>query len=170
MIKNLDYFIYRIEKAILCVALSAMILFVFVDLVLREVAGTGVYQAQKLSLYLMIWVGFIGASVATKGRQHLKIDFLGQMLPQRPAEKLYAATSFITGLFALLLAKVGYDFVLQSYQYADPALAYVPEWLVQSAIPASLLVISFRSFINGLSVLRAEGSLLENYLQDKLKT
>jgi len=144
-IKKTDERVYRIEQTTVWIMLSVMVLLVFFDFLLRETIRESIHGAQKLALYLMIWVGFIGASLATKEKKHLKMDLLEKILSPHISQRFKQAILLLTGFCALFLTKVGYDYVLLTYSYHDPPLVYnIPEWTVQAVIPLSLLVISMR--------------------------
>jgi TRAP-type C4-dicarboxylate transport system permease small subunit len=55
----------RVEKFLIVVMLSMMILVAFLQIVLRNAFSTGISWGDPLVRYLVLWVGFIGASLAT---------------------------------------------------------------------------------------------------------
>ena len=60
----------RIEKFFVAGMLGVMILLAFLQIVLRNVFSSGISWGDPLVRYLVLWVGFIGASLATKESKH----------------------------------------------------------------------------------------------------
>ncbi|RMD97906.1 MAG: TRAP transporter small permease [Deltaproteobacteria bacterium] len=152
---KIDDVVFAIEKGIITLSLGVMVLLVFLDLLLREVAGSGIGGAQKLALYLMLWAGFLGASIATRGGKHLSMDLLDKLLSSTPRRYLQGGVFFVTAAFSFFLSRVGLIFVLQNRAYGDPPLYYgIPEWGVQTVIPLSLFVMGCRFLARSVRVFR----------------
>ncbi len=131
---------------VLVTALIVMSLVVFVQVVLRFF-DNGVPWAEELARYLMIWAGFLGASIATRQRRHLKIDLLPRLLPADSKAKsvVVRSASFISAGFCFFLVKVGLDFVSNSMKFGRTSTSLgVPIWLVQLSIPLTLFIIACR--------------------------
>ena len=145
LFQRIDEIVFQIEKGLLTVALGLMVLLVFLDLVLRETVSSGIPAAQRVALYLMLWVGFLGASLATRGGKHLSMDLLEKLLPDEARRYWQTAVLLGSSAFCFFLARVGALFVLQNRSYGDPPLYYgIPEWGVQSVIPFSFFVMGGR--------------------------
>ena len=143
---QLDTVIYRIERVLLVSALIVMSLVVFIQVVLRFF-DNGFPWAEELARYLMIWAGFLGASIATRQRRHLKIDILPRFLPaDSPAKSVVMRlASLISAGFCFFLVKVGYDFVANSAKYGRTSTSLgIPIWLIQLSIPLTMLIIACR--------------------------
>ena len=68
--RRLDRIIGHLEKVLLSVMLAAMILLAFLQIVLRNFFDTGLPWGDSLVRYLVLWVGFIGAALATNEESH----------------------------------------------------------------------------------------------------
>ena len=68
LLKQLDDGIYSVEKILIVCALTIMSVVVFLQVLLRFFES-GFPWAEELARYLMIWTGFMGASIATKDRK-----------------------------------------------------------------------------------------------------
>ena len=143
---QLDAVIYKVERVLLVSALIIMSLVVFIQVVLRFF-DNGFPWAEELARYLMIWAGFLGASIATRQRRHLKIDILPRFLPADSTAKAIVAraASLISAGFCFFLVKVGYDFVSNSAKFGRTSSSMgVPIWLIQLSIPLTMLIIACR--------------------------
>lgn len=145
-LKQLDEVVYRIERVLIVAALTVMALVVFLQVVLRF-WDQGFPWAEELARYLMIWAGFLGASIATRQRRHLKVDILSRFLsPDGQAKDLVTRlTSLISAGFCFFLVSVGYEFVANSYKYGRTSSSLkLPIWLVQLSIPLTMFIIACR--------------------------
>jgi TRAP-type C4-dicarboxylate transport system permease small subunit len=71
-------------------ALIVAVLYNFVNVVGRYVFGETFISADEVQIYIMVYIAFLGAAVATWRRVHLRMDVLVQRLP-RAAKATLAA-------------------------------------------------------------------------------
>ncbi|WP_341895344.1 TRAP transporter small permease [Ferrovibrio terrae] len=76
-----DYY-FRFLKLVLVVLLSAMVIMVFGNVVLRYGFNSGISVSEELSRWAFVWLTFLGATVALRERQHLGLDSLIMVLPR----------------------------------------------------------------------------------------
>ncbi len=75
----------RVLEALIAVALAAMVLLVFGNVVLRYAFDSGITVSEEVSRWLFVWLTFLGAIVALHEHGHLGSDMLVSRLP--PAGK-----------------------------------------------------------------------------------
>ena len=70
---GLERLISRIEQALIVVAMLAMTFLSFMNYLSRELpdVAPAIDGAANMSVALMVWVGFLGASLATREGGHL---------------------------------------------------------------------------------------------------
>ena len=78
----------RVEKFFVVVMLSVMILLAFLQIVLRNAFSTGISWGDPIVRYLVLWVAFIGASLATKEEKHITIEVLSRWVSANNASYL----------------------------------------------------------------------------------
>lgn len=143
---QLDTVIYQIERVLLVSALIVMALVVFIQVVLRFFES-GFPWAEELARYLMIWAGFLGASIATRQRRHLKIDILPRFLPDEGNAKatVMRLASLISAGFCVFLVVMGSRFMANAWtsKIASTSLK-IPMWIVRLSIPLTLLIMACR--------------------------
>ncbi|MFT4703189.1 MAG: TRAP-type C4-dicarboxylate transport system permease small subunit [Bradymonadia bacterium] len=103
----------------------------------------GYTWSQKLALFLLLWVAFIGASMATHDQQHLKIDAVRKAVPAKHRAKYNALSELIAAGFtiAMLVLSVLY---LQDRLAEQHAPGEIPDWLKVLSIPVALSLVSIR--------------------------
>lgn len=143
--RKLDDGLAKAESAFLAIALAVMVLVVFSDFVLREALNQGLIWAKELAVYLLIWVGFLGASLAVHKRRHLVIQAGERLFPPRIRKWTSLAGCLVTALLCLLLAWLALRFVLETRALREASLGMgLPLWIVQAVIPLAFLFIGLR--------------------------
>lgn len=151
--ESLDNFIAKIEKIFLVIGVSVMILVVFFDIILRELFDGGFIWAKELAAFLMIWVGFVGASLAAKENKHIVVGIPEKLFPKKilPYVSLFASVIIFT--VTILIAYLGFNYVLETREFGETSLVLnIPLWIVQIIIPASLVIIAFRFIGIGIQI------------------
>jgi TRAP-type C4-dicarboxylate transport system permease small subunit len=130
----LNRFSDALEK-LLGAALIAAVAFNFVNVVGRYILGRTFIAADEVQIYIMVYIAFLGAAVATWRRMHLRMDVLVHRLP-RSVQAALAATEL-----ALVLVLAGFVLYVSSGYVAQMAgldarsqNAGIPMWLPHSAI------------------------------------
>ena len=75
MTKAIDFF-YKILGVILVFLLAGMAIMVFVNVVLRYAANSGLNVSEELSRYFFVWITFLGAVLTFRENNHLGIESL----------------------------------------------------------------------------------------------
>ena len=102
----------RLLKGLLVVLALLMVGLVFANFVLRYAFASGLPVSEELSRWALVWVGFVGATVALAERRHLAVLGVVQALPPRAAHVvlllaqaacLAASVFFLVGAWRLVL-------------------------------------------------------------------
>src|SRR3989304_920029 len=126
---RLDTVLTRLEGTLLVVFLSIMLVLSFVQVVLRNAFSESLLWGDILLRHLVLWIGFIGAALATSTDRHIPIDAPTRFL----TPKLKNAAKIVTNLFAatvcyfLLRASVTFvenELLDQSTVYGDISSIY----------------------------------------------
>lgn len=127
----------------------------------------GLIWSQPVALILTLWVGFIGASMATYEHKHLKVEAVVRHVPPHLRKYVGLASSLATALFCFALMWVSIRYVRFSYdEYVATAgqggvftgLA-VPKYMAFLALPIAFAVMAAR--FAGVGVLAWQGRLKE---------
>ncbi|MDG1481824.1 MAG: TRAP transporter large permease subunit [Myxococcota bacterium] len=121
-----------VERAIITVAMLSMVFLSFNDYLHREVPSLSldVPGGANMALVLMVWVGFIGASLATRHRKHLAVDATDRILSPGAARILKRFTSFAAAGLCWMLARGSWKLMAESLEYEDSVEGLnVWEWL-----------------------------------------
>lgn len=139
--------LHRIEDAILVGLLSMMIGMSVIQIFLRNLFESGISWSDVLVRVLVLWVGLVGAMVASRQNNHITIDILNRYLPKR----IKPIASFVTELFTAVVCSIMayYSLVFLQLEFSDggTVFAQVPTWLCVAIIPFAFTVIGLRYFI-----------------------
>ena len=134
----------RLEEWILIIVVMTMVLFAFLQVVLRNVLSEGIMGGDIILRHLVLWVGFIGASLATRTERHINIDVFTRFL--KGWAKL--ASGIIVYLFSALtgyfLTSASISFVLMEREFKTVLFGSVQSWYFQVIIPVGFALITFR--------------------------
>ena len=108
-----------LEQWLLVLSLSLIIIFSFLQIVLRNFWGTAIYWIDPLTRHLVLALMVIGGARAADRLSHLRIDLLSVYLPQKWKRTVNRLSWLAATLVSLILALAGKDFVQQAYQWND---------------------------------------------------
>jgi len=141
-------FTARVEHVALTLLLVAMVLVSLAQIVLRNGFDTGWVWVDPLLRHAVLWIGFLGAALATASDRHINIDVLTRFLPPTAHRVAHALLRMAAALVALLLANATYLLLRDEYEFETQAFLDIPTWVVMAIMPVALLVIAYR-FLHG---------------------
>ena len=144
LLHRIDKAIAQAEKLIVVLLLSLMILVAFAQIVLRNFWATGLAWGDPFVRYLVLWVGFIGAALATHQGKHIKIDVLSHWLPPRANHLLQSLLNLVSAGICGLLAVAAFRFVGFEAQLGGTSFMALPAWIPQTIIPVACGIIALR--------------------------
>lgn len=155
VLQTVDRGVAAVEKLLLLLMVAAIVLLPLAQIILRMVGHGGFAWGHEVVRTLMLWIAFVGASLATAERRHITIDLVDRSLS--PTHK--AGFNIIVQTVGLLLT--GYlAWVAKAYigiqrEMGDTsAILQIPVWMAQLIIPISLTVIAWRMFVLSAEDLR----------------
>ncbi len=132
--RSIDALALGLEK-LLGLALIIAVLINFVNVVGRYIFGSTFISADEVQIYIMVYIAFLGAAVATWRRIHLRMDVLVQRLPGAIKAVLAAAELVLILVLASLVLYVSSGYVTQMAGLdARSQNAGIPMWIPHSAI------------------------------------
>jgi TRAP-type C4-dicarboxylate transport system permease small subunit len=150
VIEKLNSWLEKAETITLVSVLGIMVIFAFLQVVLRNIFHEGILWGDIFLRHLVLWVGFLGASLATREQKHINIDIFSRFV----SDKGKSIIRFITNLFSVficyLLADASWTFVQDEQLMGTVIFADVPVWYFQIIIPIGFFVMSFRFLVLSL--------------------
>ncbi len=140
-----------IESGLLVVLLGTMILLAAYQVVARNFFDTGVLWGDALVRVLVLWVTFIGATIASRNDEHIRVDLLARFIDARSSRWLVRFRSLFTAAIAGIFAWYSLEFVILDYQDGIIAFAGVPAWICEAVMPFGATLICIRYLIRTFS-------------------
>lgn len=136
--------IHRIEDSILVLLLLAMIILAGYDILARTLFGGGVSWIPPLLRVMVLWIGLLGALLATRSREHIAIDLINRL----GGPTIKRVSSVISLCFAAIVSGIvawhSGKYVQMALEYGDKAFGDVPAWPLQLIIPISFGLMAVR--------------------------
>lgn len=141
---KLLFWIDRIENFIVSLLLFSILLFALSQIVLRNVFGSGLIWGDSLLRISVLWLGLIGAIIASRHGKQISIDVLTQFLSNRSKQIIEKINFLLSASICLLVSYYSAKFVYLEYQDSSIAFANIPAWVTEIIIPISFLVMGFK--------------------------
>lgn len=142
--------IYWLEDSILVGLLLLMIVMAVLQIFLRNLFVTGIVWSDVLVRILVLWLGLMGAMVASRQGNHINIDIMDRYLSERKKIIVKFIVEVFTAFICLIVAYYSLQFVVIEFVDGGTAFAEVPTWLCEAIIPFAFAVIAIRYFILAL--------------------
>ena len=154
LINQLNTAIARFENWLLVLIVMIMVIFSFFQVVMRNVFSEGILAGDIILRHLVLWVGFIGASLATRDERHITIDVFSRFLKGRI--KLIAAiiVNFFSLLVGYFLTVAAIHFVQMEKEFGTALFSSVPSWYFQVIIPIGFALITMRFLLISIEKVR----------------
>jgi TRAP-type C4-dicarboxylate transport system permease small subunit len=162
---KLDEKISRIETVLITVLLTVMILTAFSQIVLRNFFATGIDWGDALVRYLVVWVAFIGAAIATKEGKHITIDLLSRWFTGAGSVAIQALICFFSAAICALLSVAAIKFVWFEAQMGSTAFWDLPVWVPELVMPVTFGLMTFRF---GMAMFREIGKIVQQYHRNRV--
>ena len=151
IIEKISDFINHWIEYFLFILGFTMAIVVAVQVFFRYALNHSLFWSEELARYLLVWLTFLGASVAYHRKVHPGVDILYARMPALLRRFSSIAVHLVSmGLFGVMVF-YGCQFAYFVRLQISPAL-YLPKWIVFSIIPISGLIL----MLHGLNFLSDE--------------
>jgi len=134
-----------VENCLLALSLFVMIALAGTQIIMRNFWDSGLAWGDTSLSILVLWVGMLGAMVATREQNHISIDVLSRFLPPHLKGLNQILIDLFTAAVCGLLSYHSYRFVVMEYEDGTIAFESVPAWLCEAIIPFGFGLIALRS-------------------------
>ena len=150
MLLRLYRFLLRFEESLLVIILLCTIIFAVAQIFLRNFFHYGIPWGDSLVRILVLWLGLIGAMIASRNHRHIKIDIISRHL--NPANQILMRrfTDIITSSVCFIVAWYAFAFVKIEFQDGMIAFENVPVWLTEAIIPFAFITMAARYLLSAL--------------------
>lgn len=145
----------RIEDALLVVFLVALLALAASQITTRNLFDGGWIWGDQLVRVLVLWVGLLGAVVASRENYHLRVDILPRVLAHAARNALAVFTHLFTAAVCGLVSWHAARFVADERAFGATGIAGIPGWVLALVIPLAFGLMAMRHLAHSWRAVRA---------------
>jgi len=146
--------LHRVEDGLLALLLTTMIVLAGTQILLRNIFDSGFVWIDPLLRVLVLWLGLLGATVATRHNKHIRIDLLSRYFKRNTHRLIQALVGQVSAWTCLVIAWHGLDWIRLDYNEAVTWFADIPAWAVESIVPLAFALIGLRYLLLSINTAR----------------
>lgn len=136
--------LHSLEDSLLFILLTAMIGLGAWQMIMRNLFDSSYTWIDPLLRLLVLWVGLVGAMVATRQQRHISVDALTRWVPDAKQPLFKALSNFIAFGVAGVIGYASISFVGMDYEAGSVAFAGIPSWVCELILPFAFLCMAVR--------------------------
>jgi TRAP-type C4-dicarboxylate transport system permease small subunit len=149
-LKLIDVWCAKIENVVLIFLLSALILLAFFEIPLSSFFP--LESVDTLLRHLVLWVGFFGATLATRENRHINIDVISRYLKGRLKLTSAVLTNLFSALICAILTHAAILVIQDAREFGETITIFtqLPTWVLQLIFVIGFGIMTFRFLLRAL--------------------
>ncbi|MEN8204434.1 MAG: TRAP transporter small permease subunit [Pseudomonadota bacterium] len=147
--------LHNMEDGLLGLILFTMVVLASSQVIMRNLFDSGFSWGDPLLRLLVLWLGLMGAMVATRLDRHLTVDALLRVLPPALQRITRFMTKLATAAVCALLAWHSARLVAIDYEYQSLVIGSIPAWIGDLILPIAFTVMTLRLVLQAIMLFRA---------------
>lgn len=131
--------------------LGSMVVLATSQIFLRNFWNSGVDWVDPTLRILVLWIGLVGAMVASRELNHINIDVVSRLLPKIGKCIVLTVTNLFSAFICGVVSYHSARFVIMEYEDGIMAFNGVPAWVCEVIIPIGFGVMALRFFAVAVS-------------------
>ena len=140
----------KIENILVIIILTVMILLAFTQVILRNFFSTSIFWGDIFLRHMVLWIGFIGASLATREGRHINIDALSRLLSHHTKLLSQTIVNLFSAVVSFFLMQAAIGFIGMEKDSGTIVFSSIPTWFAQIIIAIGFGIMMLRFFIKFL--------------------
>ncbi len=125
-----------LEAAVCIIAFSAAALALVIDVLGRELFGSGIFGAQRFAVWATAIAGLVGFAMVTAEAGHLRPQFADKWLPRSLDPYMDRIGDLVSAAICITLGVYAVWFVQSTYALGERGMAIqIKIWPIQLALP-----------------------------------
>ena len=149
-VRSLIGFLQKIESGLLAVILFLLIVLAAWQVLARNLFDGGLLWGDGFVRVAVLWVTLIGAMVASRTDDHIRMDVITRYLPEAFQKASARLTAVFTALICGLFAWFSTSFVMEEIEYGAMAFGEVPSWICALVMPIGFSIMSLRYVLHAI--------------------
>ncbi len=152
-LKSASARIETLEQYLVTLILTLIILLATLQIGLRWSGFGGIPWIDPLLKYCVLWGGFFGAVLATARSQHISLDAVDYLIPEKIKPGLKLITLCFSTVVAAFLFRAALLFLQSEMEFGGSSLFGFPFWIWYLVFPLAFGMICIHFTISALLVL-----------------
>ncbi|HSB81033.1 MAG TPA: TRAP transporter small permease [Candidatus Methylomirabilis sp.] len=141
MLQRLSGSLQRCTEFAVMALMGFLVIIVVASVVFRYILLSPLTWSEEVGRYVMIWLGFLAASIATRQGLHVGVDFVVQWVPPGIAVWLRGVARTVTAGFLLIVMVYGFILVTNLWDQYSPVMDIRMTWPYLAIPVGSLLML-----------------------------
>ena len=139
--------LHRAEDGLLALLLIVMIVLAGTQILMRNLFDSGFVWIDPLLRVMVLWLGLIGATVASRHNKHIRIDLLSRYFKRNTHRLIQSLIAQVSAWTCLVIAWFGMDWIRLDYDDAVTTFGGIPAWTVEIIVPLAFALIGLRYLV-----------------------
>ncbi len=141
MLQKSSAAIRRATELVIMALMAFLVVVVVASVIFRYVLLSPFSWSEEVCRYVMIWLGFLGASLAVREGLHVGVEFVVNWVPPRLAAWMRGLARAGVGAFLLIVMIYGFDLVANLWDQLSPVMEIRMTWPYLAIPVGSLLML-----------------------------
>jgi TRAP-type C4-dicarboxylate transport system permease small subunit len=128
------------------------------QIVLRNLLGTGFLWIDPLTRHLLLLMALSGMVRAVAGKRHIRIDAATRLLSARAARGVGTGIALLAGWISLALTHASLSLLGDELLFSELLFLDIPSWVVVALFPAAFLPLALRFLFLAFQEMAGEAS------------
>lgn len=124
--------------------LAAIVALALSQILLRNVAATGITWADPAARVLVLWLGLAGALAATRDDKQITVDVLSRFMAAATRAWMRVVTDLFTATVSGVVAWHAVRLVMEDRAGGSIAFGTIPVWVCELVMPVAFALIAVR--------------------------
>ena len=147
-------FLHRLENGILVFLVACLLVLTCGQIIIRNLFSITFLGTESLVRHLVLWIGLVGALVATRLDKHIRIDAALRLLSTRVRTVILSCADFFAAALCSYLSYIAIRFVLNERAFDTTAFFAIPAWIAQLCFPLVFGLMALRFLLQSVRRLR----------------
>ena len=147
VVNSVDHVLGILERALIVALLGVAVMLNFAQIMARYVFNFSASSLEEISVYLIIWMVFVGVIHADRLGQNIALDIVYNYASDPAKKSMWRFCDGLLAITAFALAIYGLESVMFSHMIGETSVSKLsaPIWLIMSVIPISFAIIGLRA-------------------------
>lgn len=141
MLQRVSDLLRRGTEVVVMVLMAVLVVIVVASVFFRYILLSPLTWSEEVGRYMMIWLGFLAASIAVRQGLHVGVDFVVQSVRPGLAAWLRRLARGATAVFLLIVMGYGFVLVVSLWEQWSPVLIIRMTWPYLAIPVGSLLML-----------------------------